>query len=184
VGAGAGAADAAAAIIATALTIAAWGAAQVGAVVLLGLLDARLLLGLVVDLLALLQRVVSGSFADVEPTNEPKRTGKETAERTTAGARGSQRPGKGIEVEVVHERPFRPVTAVEAGRQDGVESPSSVVMLLGRSLHERRGNAATSQHPDGGWVSEGLACPAAKGTERSPFISCFTADDAVAVTAG
>ena len=62
-----------------------------------------------------------------------------TEERTEQGAhggaagfRGSQGTGEGIEaISLQHDRPFRPEAAVETRRQDGAESPSSGVMLLG-----------------------------------------------------
>src|SRR5687767_13380323 len=105
-------------------------------VVGLGLLEAFLLL-LAGLLLALTGDVVGIGVIARLPTEQAQRTHEQTAEGTAAGPRIGEASGESIEPVSVHAGvlPNRLRTAVEAKRQGGAESPSSVVVLLGCSLH-------------------------------------------------
>ncbi|HZA93881.1 MAG TPA: hypothetical protein VE420_14755 [Gemmatimonadales bacterium] len=100
-------------------------------VVGLGLLDAGLLL-LARSLLALLERIVGRGISHPEHTERPA---KSRDEGTTAGPDPSQGASEGIEAIGVHAGDLRNRlrAAVEAKRQGGAQSPSSVGVLLGRS---------------------------------------------------
>jgi hypothetical protein len=71
-------------------------------VVLLGLLDARLALLLVLDLPALLERVVGRGVVGTLPTQQGKRSEEQPAESAPSGTSAAQRTGEGIEASSVH----------------------------------------------------------------------------------